>query len=47
MEYFGYNGILCMLEWMCGLFQDNLVVEVCSSGGYGIVVSHSPIYDSA
>ena len=23
MEYFGYNGILCRLEWMCGLFQDN------------------------
>ena len=21
--------------------------EVCRSGGYGIVVSHSPIYDSA
>ena len=26
---------------------DNLVVEVCRSGGYGIVVSHSPIFDSA
>ena len=32
---------------MCGLFQDNEVVEVCRSGGYGIVVSDSPIYDSA
>ena len=26
---------------------DNLVDEVCRSGGYGIVVSHSPIYDFA
>ena len=32
---------------MRGLFQDNLVVEACRSAGYGIVVSHSPIYDSA
>ena len=26
---------------------DNKVVEVCRSGGYGIVVSHRPIYDFA
>ena len=26
---------------------DNEVVEVCRSGGYGIAVSHSPIYDIA
>ena len=32
---------------MCGLFQDNQVAEVSRSGGYGIVVSHSPIYNSA
>ena len=30
-----------------GLFQDNKVVEVCRSGGYGIVVSQCPIYNSA
>ena len=23
VKYFGYNGILCRLEWMCGLFLDN------------------------
>ena len=26
---------------------DNQLVEGCRSGGYGIVVSHSPIYDFA
>ena len=31
------------LDWMCGLFQDNYVVEDCRSGCYGIVVSHSPV----
>ena len=45
MEYFGYNA-----GWNGCVDYSKItleVVEVCRSGGYGIVVSHSPIYDSA
>ena len=38
-EYFGYYRILCRFG------MD--VVEVCRSGGYGIMVLHSLIYNSA
>ena len=31
------------LDWMCGLFQENYVVEDCISGCYAIVVLHSPV----
>ena len=43
MEYFGTTESYASLIGCV----DNLVVEVCRSGGYGIVVLHSPIYDFA
>ena len=32
--FWGTTESYAGLEWMCWLFQDNLVVEVCRSGGY-------------
>ena len=43
MEYVGYTKSYASFNGCV----DNYVVEVCRSGGYGIVVSHSLIYDSA